>query len=164
MHSCLIGFIRINPATAPLNPPGAAPTLTTIYDEHDGVMPSEFDSPTNSLSKEAPTSTVKQKPKRKHRLGLAGKPAPGSVAVQGTKNEKKRTQEIADSLDLGLELTPNTTSGKGSDIERRRGTVIGVGEPNKIVRKGDGRLDLREEKRASIGAGLHGGKRRSSVG
>ena len=74
-----------------------------------------------------------------------------------------RTQEIADSLDLGMELTPDLSSGSGQDVERRE-TVAEVGEPNRIISKGDGRLEFRNGKTATVGRGLHGGKRRVSVG
>ena len=136
----------------------------TIYDEHEGSFPSDFVSPTNSISKDESASKVEQKSKRKHRLGLSAKPAPASAAVQGTGAEKKRTQDIADSIDLGMEVTPDQSRRDYPEVERRRGTVAGHGEPNRIVKKGDGRLDLRDVRRASIGAGLHGGKRRCSVG
>lgn len=164
-----IGFIRINTASAPLKPPGAAPTLTTIYNEADATIPSEFNSPSNSLSKDAaaPASTLaskaKVKPKRMQRLGLSGKAAPASAAVDGTESEKKRVQEIADSLDLGADLEPSP--GVLGDGETRRGTGVGaeVGEPNRVVRKGDRRLES-GGRRAVIGTSVHGGRRRCSVG
>ncbi|KAL6713492.1 hypothetical protein ACLMJK_008957 [Lecanora helva] len=159
-----IGFIRINPATAPLNPPGAAPTLTTIYDEQAGTIPSDFVSPTNSLSKESPAPAVKRKSKRRHRIGLTGKPAPASAGVEGTKTEKNRTQQIADSLDLGMELSPDLPDGQEADVPRRRGTVAAAGEPIRVIRNGDPKLKLKDGKRAGVGANVHRGERRASVG
>lgn len=162
------GFIRINPATAPLTPPGAAPTLTTIYDEANGNVPSEFASPNNFLSKESPTARVKKKSKRRFRLGSSAKAAPANVGVEGTKKEKKRVQHIADSLDLGAdpdaEVEPAGSAGQGIEVERRRETVVGFEEPNRIMKNGDGRLDFRDQGMASIGLRLPGGKRRSSIG
>ena len=97
-----IGFIRINTSTAPLNPPGAAPTLTTIYHEVATVHTSTTTtSPSNSLSKEP--STPKQKSKRRKRSNPFSAKA-AKEGVVGTEKEKKRTQTIADSLDLGGDL------------------------------------------------------------
>lgn len=77
-------------------------------------------------------------------------------------------QGIAASLDLEADLSadlgPARSDGPRMEVERRRGTVVGVEEPNRIVSGGDARLDVEEETRASIGAGLHGGKRRRSIG
>jgi len=164
----IAGFIRINPATAPLNPPGAAPTLTTVYDEADSILPSESTFPSNSLSKESPAATAKQKTKLKHRLRLSGKPAPAGAVVEGTEKEKKRVQGIADSLDLrsdlSADLEPAPSKGPRMEVERRTGTAIGVGEPNQVIGEGNGRLGFKDERRASIGMGLYGGNRRCSVG
>lgn len=105
------GFIRINPSTAPLSPPGAAPTLTTIYDEAATMpmhIPSVTTSPSNSLSKEAPAP--KRKSKRRKRSNPFGAKA-AREGVVGTEKEKKRTQTIADSLDLGGDLQIDEENG-----------------------------------------------------
>lgn len=99
---------------------------------------------------------------------MSGKPTSTSAVVNGTEKEKKRVQGIADSLDLGADLSadlePPPSNGPGMGVERRRGTVSGVGEPNRVVRQGDGRLNIKEGRRGSIGMGLHGRKKRWSVG
>ena len=105
------GFIRINPSTAPLNPPGAAPTLTTIYAEAASMpthVSSVTTSPSNSLSKEAPAPQPKCK-RRKRSNPFGAKPA--REGVVGTEKEKKRTQTIADSLDLGGDLPMDEKDG-----------------------------------------------------
>ncbi|CAD6569677.1 MAG: hypothetical protein ASARMPREDX12_002877 [Alectoria sarmentosa] len=108
-------FLRINPSAAPLNPPGAAPTLTTIYDEA-ATMPtsSMTTSPSNSLPKDPPTA--KQKPKRQKRSRPFSAKA-AKEGVIGTEKEKKRTQTIADSLDLGADLQMDGENG-GSRVVR----------------------------------------------
>lgn len=109
MSNSKAGFLRINPSTAPLNPPGAAPTLTTIYDEA-ATMPtsSMTTSPSNSLPKDPPTA--KQKSKRRKRSRPFGAKA-AKEGVVGTEKEKKRTQTIADSLDLGADLQMDEENG-----------------------------------------------------
>ncbi|KAL9132334.1 MAG: hypothetical protein Q9175_006494 [Cornicularia normoerica] len=119
------GFLRINPSTAPLNPPGAAPTLTTIYDEVTTIhISSSTTSPSNSLSK-AP-SVPKQKSKRRKRSNPFG-PKAAKEGVVGTEKEKKRTQTIADSLDLGGDLNVDEENG-GS-------RVVGEGDEMLVRRK-----------------------------
>ncbi len=86
---------------------------------------------------------------------------PAHAVVKGSEKEKKRTQGIADSLDLGAEMIGGER-GEGMQVERRRETVVG-GEPIRVVREGDGRLGLREGGRVSVGVGVRGRKRRSSV-
>ncbi|KAL9071108.1 MAG: hypothetical protein Q9161_004447 [Pseudevernia consocians] len=122
------GFIRINPSTAPLNPPGAAPTLTTIYDEAATMQTcSTTASPSNSLSKEAPTPKQKSK-RRKSSNPFRAKAA--KEGVVGTEKEKRRTQTIADSLDFGGDLQMDEENGGssvvGEDDERlgRRKIVV----------------------------------------
>lgn len=122
-----VGFIRINPSTAPLNPPGAAPTLTTIYDEAATAhTPSMATSPSNSLSKESAAPQQKSKP-RKRSNPFRAKAAKDGVV--GTKKEKKRTQTIADSLDLGGDLQVDEEKcgsrmvGEGDETLGRRKTV-----------------------------------------
>lgn len=127
------GFIRINPSTAPINPPGAAPTLTTIYDEVATIQASTITSLSNSLSKEP--STPKRRSKRPKRSNPFSAKA-ANEAVVGTEKEKKRTQTIADSLDLGGDLQIDEENGgsrvvgEGDDTLVRRKTVapeIGLG-------------------------------------
>jgi len=147
------GFIRIDPKSAPIHPPGAAPTLTTIYDE--GNLPSEFassatTSPSNSLSKsqsEDPPTTVtakQKKSKRRKRLGLPRGvvAAPASEGINGTEREKKRVQGIADSLDLGGNL--ETDLGEGVGLREKSASVVSP-QPNRSVRRGDERLVERGE-------------------
>lgn len=128
-------FIRINPSTAPLNPPGAAPTLTTIYDEAAATIQisSATTSPSNSLSKEPPTP--KQNSKRRKRSNPFRVKA-AKEGVVGTGKEKRRTQTIADSLDLGGDLQMDAENGgsrvvgEGDEVLVRRKTVateIGLG-------------------------------------
>lgn len=126
----LTGFIRINPSTAPLNPPGAAPTLTTISEE---VAPphtsSTTTSPSDSLPKEP--SALKDKSKRRKRLNRFGAKA-AKEGVIGTEKEKQRTQTIADSLDLGGDLQVDeideTRVGEsGETIERRKMVAMETG-------------------------------------
>ncbi len=121
------GFIRINPSTAPINPPGAAPTLTTIYDEAATMQTcSAATSPSSSLSKEAPIP--KQKIKRRKRSNPFRAKA-AKEGVLGTEKEKKRTQTIADSLDLGGDLQMDELNGgrrlvgEGDATIARRQTV-----------------------------------------
>lgn len=126
----LTGFIRINPSTAPLNPPGAAPTLTTISDEVGPLQtsPSTTTSPSNFLSKES--STSKNKSKRRKRSNPFGAKA-AKEGVVGTENEKRRTQTIADSLDLGGDLQVDEidemVGESGQTIERRKTVAMEVG-------------------------------------
>ncbi|KAL2043046.1 hypothetical protein N7G274_004105 [Stereocaulon virgatum] len=89
-------FLRINPASAPLKPPGAAPTLTTIYRETNARIPSEFESP--ATSQDLP---VAKSEKRRRRLKFHYKPAPTSHDKEGMEMELRRVQTIADSLDHG---------------------------------------------------------------
>ena len=118
------GFIRINPSSAPINPPGAAPTLTTIYDEVATIQISTATSPSDSLSKEP--LPPKQKAKRQKRsIPFAAKAA--NEGIEGTAKEKRRTQTIADSLDLGGDLQVNEENG-GS-------RVVGEGEATLVKRK-----------------------------
>lgn len=83
-----------------------------------------------------------------------GKPKPASVGIEGTEKEKKRMQEIADSLDLGLEVEEGrrNAEGKFKGVENVRG------EPNRVVGRGDVRLERRRE---SVTVVLPAGKRRS---
>ena len=88
-----------------------------------------------------------EKAKRK-RLGFR-RPAPASQGIEGTEKEKRRTQTIADSLDLGVGLAPDLEGG---------GTRPESGQPNRVVGKGDKRLERRRE---AIITGMPVGKRRS---
>ena len=118
------GFIRIDPRHAPITPPGAAPTLTTVY--ADGNIPSEFasetTSPSNSLSKDCggqkPTKTKGKSSKRKIRFSLPKgvKPAPARTVVDGTEGKKNRIQETADSLDIEGDLVPDGEDGDTSNL------------------------------------------------
>ncbi len=85
---------------------------------------------------------------------MSAKLASAGIVVEGTEKEKKRAQGIADSLDLVGDLGANQESppsnGPGIEAERSRGTVSGVGEPNRVVREGDGRLGIKDGRRASI--------------
>ncbi|MCJ1452689.1 hypothetical protein MMC28_003032 [Mycoblastus sanguinarius] len=134
-------FLRIDPESAPINPPGAAPTLTTIYDEAGDNPGSEFsNSPSNSLSK---TSTSHHKDSTSSKDGKKASMRKKSInRLKGsTKAEKKRTQTIADSLDLP-----------------------GVGQPNRVVGVGDERLEeLVGTRRASIGMAKPAGKKRAEA-
>ena len=115
------GFIRINPSTAPINPPGAAPTLTTIYDEAATMQTcSTTTSPSYSLSKEVPTP--KQKIKRRTRSNPFRAKA-AKEGVVGTEKEKKRTQTIADSLDLGGDLQIDEENGGSRVVGDGDGTI-----------------------------------------
>lgn len=119
-------FLRINLSSGPLNPPGAAPTLTTICDEATTMHTSMTTSPSNSLSKEPP------QPKQKSKRRMGSNPFAAKAAregVVGTKVEKKRTQTIADSLDLGGDLQMDEENGgsrvvgEGDETLGRRKTV-----------------------------------------
>ena len=129
------GFLRINTSTAPLNPPGAAPTLTTIYDEAKCPPPEEFCEPSASTVSHASKS---KKPRRlsytsgKRRFMLA-KAAPASVAVEGTKAEKKRMQGIADSLDIGEDLEPAISDQAVDETDAKNEAVIAEEEPSLAI-------------------------------
>ncbi|MCJ1274414.1 hypothetical protein MMC21_002210 [Puttea exsequens] len=155
-------FLRINTSTAPLNPPGAAPTLTTIYDEakeYTYASTSTTTSPSDSLSKDPkdpPSTKISQK--KKHRFSLTTKPAPASNGLDdATKSEKKRTQEIADSLDLGgdLEAMPER-EGDGKRRKGSEGVSVGGGMemPNRVIGMG-------QRRKSSLVAQMPMGKRRS---
>lgn len=103
-------FIRINPSTAPLTPPGAAPTLTTIYDEAATTI-----SPNNSFPQEPPP-TPEPKPKRRKRSSIPFGAKAAKEVVVGTDKEKRRTQTIADSLDLGGDLQTYVETGERSAV------------------------------------------------
>ena len=118
------GFIRINPSSAPLNPPGAAPTLTTIYDEVATIQTSAATSPSDSLSKE-PLPPKQKARRRKRSIPFAAKAA--KEGIEGTAKEKRRTQIIADSLDLGGDLQVDGENG-GS-------RVVGEGDATLVERK-----------------------------
>ena len=118
------GFIRINPSSAPLNPPGAAPTLTTIYDEVATIQTSTATSPSDSLSKE-PLPPKQKSKRRKRSIPFDAKAA--KDGVDGTAKEKRRTQTIADSLDLGGD--PQV------DEENGGKRVVGDGDETLLKRK-----------------------------
>lgn len=127
------GFIRINPSSAPLNPPGAAPTLTTIYDEVATIQTSTATSPSDSLSKE-PLPPKQKAKRRKRSIPFHAKAA--KEGIEGTAKEKRRTQIIADSLDLGGDLQ-----------------VDGENGGNRVVGEGDATLVKRETVATEIGFG-----------
>lgn len=129
------GFIRINPSTAPLNPPGAAPTLTTINDEPAIVHTSTITSPSLSTSLSKEPSIPKLKSKRRKRTNPFGAKA-AQEGIVGSEKEKRKTQTIADSLDLGGDLqiveedSGSTVVEEGDEIAGRRkavATEIGLG-------------------------------------
>jgi hypothetical protein len=82
---------------------------------------------------------------------MSGKPLVAGAVVEGTEKEKKRVQGIADSLDLGADVRadqgPPTLDALESRVERRRGTVIGVAQPNRVISDGDGRLGIEAGRR-----------------
>lgn len=118
-------------------------------------------SPSNSLSKGLPAS--KQKPKLRKRSNPFGAKA-AKDGVVGTEKEKKRTQTIADSLDLGGDL---------QIVEDKGGSrVVGDGDGTlgrrKTVADGldlGGDLQTDEEKGGSrvVGEGDHTLARRKTV-
>lgn len=147
LNKSFTGFLRINPASAPINPPGTAPTLTTVYRETNAKPPSEFESP--ATSQDLP---VAKSEKKRRRLKFNHKPAPASHGIDGTEMELRRVQTIADSLDLGQEL--GLDLGGGPDVGYR----TDHGEPNRVVKKEDARLDRWRE---DVTSGMPVGKRRS---
>ena len=68
--------------------------------------------------------------------------------------EKKRIQEIADSLDLGLEVK----EGRMKADEKYNGADHAPGEPNRLIGRGNVRLERRRE---SVAVVIPVGKRRS---
>ncbi|KAL2053854.1 hypothetical protein ABVK25_005783 [Lepraria finkii] len=67
------------------SPPYELLVPTKPNDEVNGMLPSEFVSPTTSLSKDIPPSTPGKY--RRKRLGF-NKPAPASEGIKGTEKEK----------------------------------------------------------------------------
>ena len=147
LNQSFTGFLRINPASAPLNPPGAAPTLTTIYRETNAKLPSELESP--ATSQDLP---VAKSEKKRRRLKFNHKPAPASHGIEGTEMDLRRVQTIADTLDLGQELGPDL--GGRPNVGYR----TDHGQPNRVVKKEDARLDRWRE---DVTSGMPVGKRRS---
>lgn len=130
---------------------------TKPNDEANGMLPSEFASPTISLSKNIPPSTPGKY--RRKRLGF-NKPAPASEGIKGTEKEKKRVQTIADSLDFGSDLPVAEGVRDRRSQEPPLRARIDNSQLNRVVRKEDLRWErpsdavttgMPVEKRKSVG-------------
>ena len=131
-------FLRIRPEHAPIEPPGAAPTLTTVYDEDQYLEPpsAASSSLSHSLAKARSTSTVqvsyvkrtlRRKAKTLERTATEDRAIKGSTA-----GEQRTRQKISESLDLAA-LLPGAEGGEWDLGPGNQGKKNLVGEQSDRV-------------------------------